>query len=313
MGVGDVVPAHGSAVARDGVLGDGVGNLGAVGIFGLAGEAPAPAIRSRDRLAGHLGSVGLQTDGDAGGTFAVLVVRVIPGFGAGDVDSLGCVGVGEGEDVVPGRHGGGVVMVENAFGNPGAGHGRELLHRVGDGHAVLLGQQVAEGTAVLAAGINFAGHRGCGGVVLEQAEGHGLRAEAVLVAGIVPRLVEGDVHSLGRVAVGDVVAADVLLVAFHGTFIHAVGDGCAHGTDAVDRQSGELILPVAGCAADLHAVDLLAVGEKQHAYAGRTGAVNVLFVVPGLGTGDVDGLRRMRVGDGVSVHDRCVLAGDRRF
>ena len=124
-------------VALDGILLDGIDDLGAViFVLGQVREAVLPAVGlvQGHRLAG-IDPVGEQVHGDGGGTLAVLVVAVIPLLLDRDAHLLG-VGVGDGEAAC-GVPGGRTVIVRD----------RVLLHGVGDlvGVGLVVLEQVREG------------------------------------------------------------------------------------------------------------------------------------------------------------------------
>ena len=281
MGVGHVVAVEGSLVARGDGLVYGVGNLVAIrrAVLGQVVEVVAPAVCLGHLVGGNPLAVGTEVDPDLGGTDAVPVVLVVPGLGAGYRRGLG-VGVCDGVSR------GGRTRDLRAVTCNGV-----LCHRVGDVLATRLLVEVGESpspavglgegqglSGVLAVGVETDSHRPCRGA-------H-------------PLLVHGNGGLLGCVPVGHVVAVEAGLV--------AIGDGLVHGIVNLVAIGGIVLGQVVEVVAPTvrlgHPVggDVVAVGPEVDPDLGGTDAVGVVLVVPGLGTGDADGLGG-RVCDGVAL------------
>ena len=152
--------------------------------------------------------------------------------------------------------------------------------------------------------VHLLGLERCGGIVLEETEGHGSgRTQTVLVVVVVPNLAVGDIHTLRRVAVGDGGSFDALGVAAGNfLFINRIYNRFSRRlTVSVALQ----VLPSVAPAATVRQSDgfvclFHVICIKIDDNAGRTGTVDVLFVVPDLvdghghrlfhvGVRDVDG------------------------
>ena len=282
MGVGDGVA--GSSVAGDGGLIAGhlqlfncILNLNALFILGQVGELPAPAVGGLHFLASHFLAVGSQTDGDAIGTQAILVVLVLPDLGHADLGLLGSVGVGHSEAGSGVAGDGSLVAVHLILGNG-----------VGDSVAVLVHRQIGE--AELPFGISVhSSHLAFNRFAIgQQADGHALLADAVLVVSVVPHLDAfhlggGDVVGVGDdVAGGSVAGDDRQLIAVHLLLSHGVDHGHALRTFLIDRKLFEGSAPVVVSTQRGGRVRL-AVSQQLHGDALRTQAVAVAVVIPHLG------------------------------
>ena len=307
MGVGDGGAGRDRAVraglvARDRVLGDGVGDLDALGVVllqeAVAHEvgAVAPVGHGRPR-AGDLHAVGEQVRavGEVlgGRADAVGVVAVGPGLRDLHADLAGLVGVDEG---LAGQDGVGVGPVAL---------GGVLGDLVGDlvALAVVLGQAApGHGVgAVAVVGHGRLGFRDLGLAGPQVHHGGELlrgRADLVLVVAVVPAL--GDVD-LGQFGVGDGEGAVVVLghlarVVLDGRLGDGVGDLVALVVEL--GQVLELPGPAVG-GGRRGGGDPVAVGEQLDVDGRRAAAVGVVGVVPDLGAADLDALDR--VGEGRRV------------
>ena len=138
-----------------------------------------------------LGAVGQQVDGDALRADAVPVVIVVPGLGDLDAGLLGRVGVHDGEVL----HLAGVLV-----------H-RLLGDAVLDLPALVELGQILKGKGPVARVVRDDGGALNLGAVGQQVDGDALRAETVPVIVVVPGLGDLDAGFLGRVGVGDGLAA----------------------------------------------------------------------------------------------------------
>ncbi len=286
------------------ILGNRVDDCGAlVAVLRQAGEAPGPAFVLGDGLGIDLRAVCEQVHGNARRALAVLVVAVVPGLGALDVDGLGGVPVRNGEavDGVAFDRIGRVTLV-NAH--------RILGHGVGDELTALVLIEVRERPAprrIRAAELDVL--RVNLGAVLVQAHGDRFGALAVAVAVIGPDLRAGHARLLGGVLVRDGEAAGSIACNGIGRvagnvyrlFGHGVGDELAA---LILRQIGERPRPRRSGVATGYGRRLVLLAVLEQVHDDRRGALAVLVVrvVPNLRALDVD-----RLGD---VGVRHIVAVD---
>ena len=135
-------------------------------------------------------------------------------------------------------------------------------------------------------------------------DGHLTGTLAVLVVGIVPHLVDGDLGLLGSVAVGYGEAFDLAGVACHGILSDAVNDLLAV---CVDGQVLEGVVPV-HCSGQLDGLNLLAVSQQVDGHLTGTLAVLVVGIVPHLVDGDLGLLGSVAVGNSQTFDRRSVAA-----
>ena len=283
VGVGDGVA--GSSGAGDGgliaghlQLFNGILNLNALFILGQVGELPVPAVLGGHFLAGHGLAVGSQLDGDLAGTQTILVILVLPNLGHADLGLRGGMGVGHGE----------------ASSGIAGDRSRVALHLIlGNGVGDLLNGAVvvAVHRQVVEAELPFGGFVHNSGInhiaIGQQADGHALLADAILVVSVVPHLGAfhlggGDVVGVGDdVALGRVAGDDRQLIAVHLLLSHGVDHGHALRTFLIDRKLFEGSAPVGGSQRGGRV--RLAVGQQLHDDGSRTQAVTVAVVFPHLG------------------------------
>ena len=300
MGVGDGVAVSSGAgdlriVARHSQLLDGVGDLLAALILGQLGELPVPAVLGGHFLAGHGLAVGSQLDGDLAGTQAILVVLVLPDLGPADLSLLGGMGVGHGEASLSVAGDVGGVALHLILGNG-----------VVDGLAVLVHRQVVEAELPIGGFVHCSHLALNGGAVGQQADGHALLADSVLVVLVVPHLGAfhlGGVDLMGvgdGVALGRVAGDDRRVIAFHLLLGHGVAHSHALGAFLIDRKRFEGSTPV-GCS-QFGGLVLIAISQQLHGDGSRTQAVAVAVVVPHLGHGHAGLAGRVDVLHIVALH-----------
>ena len=103
VSIGHIVAIHHGGITRNRIFGDGIEDFLTVCILRQAGKTPLPAILCGYglRLLCQFLPVGIDPDGDRLRPLAVLIVVVIPRFGAGNRNGLRRMAVGDGE--APGR------------------------------------------------------------------------------------------------------------------------------------------------------------------------------------------------------------------
>ena len=300
MGVGDGVAARSGAGDAGGVvlhrfLAHGILDFHAARVLGQLGELPVPAVRGGHFLGGHGLAVSSQLDGDLAGTQAILVILVLPNLGHADLGLLGRVGVGHDE-----------------AGSGVAGDGSRIAFHlilgngVGDGRAVLVHRQIGEAELPFGSSVHSSHLALNGGAVGQQADGHALLADAVLVVSVFPHfgafhLGGGDVVSVGDgVALGRVAGDDRIVIAIHLVLGHGVGHGHALFAFLIDRKLFEGSAPVGG--SQLGSTILVAVGQQLHDDGSRPQAVAVAVVFPHLGNAHAGLAGRVGVLHIVALH-----------
>ena len=281
---------------RHGRLLDGPLDGGSGGTLGKARPDVGPAIVGGELRRGDGHVVRKKGEGHLVGADTVLVVGVVPALRRRDGDDVGRVRVGDGEgkavreDV--GRAGRRVVIGNDGLANViddvrgdvvEANELRKvfpcLRERVPGG---------VEGINLLAVGV--------------EGERHGVRADVVLVTGIVPDLGGGNGDALNLVGVGDGpdivhVPPRICVVLGHGVLLDGVDDVRAGG--ALD-EVGPRRRPARGLGNDGVGRPHAARVQRERHFVG-TEAFAVIVVIPDLGRGDVDGVELVRVDDGEVV------------
>ena len=308
VGVGDVVAFHLGGVDVLQFLGqiflNAVGNFLTISMGRQVGEAVLPlglGVHSLGFL--HL-TVSQQVHGDGSRPLAVLVVRVVPGLGAGDASHTRIMSVGDG-----------------VAASSGAGDLRRLVARhsqlldgVGDLLAARVLGQLGE---LIAPAFNRLHVRvGHGLPVGSQLDGDEVRTQAILIVGVLPNLGHADLSlrrgmGVGHGEAGSGVAGDGSLVAVHLILGNGVGNGRAV---LVHRQVVEAELPFGGFVHSSHlALNGGAIGQQADGHAFLADAVLVVLVFPHLGAFHLGGGDVVGVGDGVALgrvagDDRIVIA-----
>ena len=297
MGVGEVVAVLLGGVTLHRILGNGVGDLLAALVLGQIDEVPLPVVRRGNGgildLGGHAVHGLVQADGDALGPHAVLVIVIVPGLLARNINLFGNMGVDD------------IVLIDLG----GVTRHRILGDGVDDHFAILILRQVIE-LALPVVG-------GCDGLAVDLGglARHGLpqvhddlvRAQAVLIVAVVPVLHAADADFAGGVGILHIIAGDGGGIARHDILGDGIDDLLA---TLVLRQLAEIPGPVFLFSHDL-AGDLrpaLGSGFPQADGDGvGTLAVLVIIVAPGLGASDLD--RLVLVGIHQLVADVAVTLG----
>ena len=305
VGVLDVVAVHGGGVDIHQILAqhflNAVGNFLTISMGRQVGEAVLPlglGVHSLGFL--HL-TVSQQVHGDGSRPLAVLVVRVVPGLGAGDAGHARSMGVGDG--VASLRVAGDLRLV--------ARHS-QLLDGVSDLLATRVLGQIFELPVPAVLGGHFLTGHGLAGS--SQRDGDLAGTQTILVILVLPNLGHADLSLLGRVGVchGEAssnIASDGSRVAVHLILGNGVDD-LLNGAVvvAVHRQIVEAELPFGGFVHN-SGINHIVIGQQVDGHTLSTDAVLVVLVFPHLGAFHLGGGDVVGVGDGVALGR---VAGDDR-
>ena len=281
MGVGDGVAADGRGVALDGDLAQGVIDDLGVAVLVQIGELAGPAGGSgqSQSLAG-VNAVGKQLDGDGGGTDAVLVARIVPDLGHGNLGLLHLMGVGDGQAVDLGGVAGDSILGDGV--DNGLAVGAVQIQAVELVLPAVLSGQLSGGDL----------H-----AVAPQVDGDGAGTGAVLVIGIVPDL--GDLNG-GLVNLVGVGQRDLGVLEGGGGGVVLAGIQLYNGVDMdlalglVDQIIGLAVpgvAPVVVLIQNNRCADGTVALHELDSDGGGTDAVLVVLVVPDLGDGDISALQ----------------------
>ena len=317
MGIGQAGDAvflcPGRRIAQHGVFRPGIHNLLAACVSGQTVRRQGPAVLSPEGIDPlHIAGPAGEPHGYKGGTHAVLVVIVHPGFHHPAACGLRVMGIGQGgpaavdaADAGVARHGLLLPAVVNlpALVKPGQVHGGiGPLHAGGQGHF----------TDCRDFPFHFS-HKG---------DRQGIRAHAVLVLLIVPHLVDGGGGGFGHMGVGE----DRVEAAFHAALVAGrllLAPGIGHFL-AADKHGQILHLHLPGvllCQRE----GILDPGfpgplrVQRHGEGRRTDAVLVVIVIPdffragschpgGMGVDEAGKGAFCFGGNGVSVRQRLLPA-----
>ena len=300
VGIDDPVAIVGGGVLRHSSLFDGVNDFLAVLELIQIGKVAAPVIRGRHGPGFNDLAVGLQGNGDARRTLAVLVVAILPILGHKHIGLAGIVGVGNGGHSTLGFVAGHAVAFGQSFLRPGIDDRSTVCE---------LGQALYRGSPVV---LLVQGHNSLVSVVQGHLQFFG--TEAVVVVFVVPDLDHGRLSLLGRMGIGDhvdvlLLAGDLGRVAVHIILRNGVDD---LGAVLVHVKAGPGALPGVVSAQALGGIrNLSAVSQQAYGHVLGADAVLVVGVFPLLGDGDVHGLGLVAIGDGQAIlgHGSLVAGG----
>ena len=94
VGIGDVEIRIGRCIVVHSVLGNGVGDFITIRILRKVRKVPLPAVVRSNGHNLYLLAVGVEANGDGIRAFPVLIFGIVPRLGAGEVDFLRCMAVG---------------------------------------------------------------------------------------------------------------------------------------------------------------------------------------------------------------------------
>ena len=193
--------------------------------------------------------------------------------------------------------------------------GCHFFHRIGDICAVFLRIQIAKDSSPLVVRRNRHG-LSCVNTVCQQSDGDIFRSDGIVIAGIGPYFRHVHLGLTRGVMVCHVKAVDLGRVVRNDIFRYGVGDLIAL---CEFRQVCKAPLP-AICFGHGNGIYFLAVCFQADGDALRTLAIPVISIIPRLASLDLDGRRRMTVGnrvalshiplDGTGIAARTVHAGD---
>ncbi len=291
VGVGHVVSVIRRAVIFHRILGNRIRDFRAAGIFRKVRKRPGPVVLFGHGHGINFGAVSQKADRDLARTLAVLIVIVIPGLASADTHGRRRVGIGNQITLcrIPGDFG--RIAIRCCFLD-----GIDILYA----SCVLI--QLGKGifpAVLIAERDRLPG----GGSVLQQRHIYGIRTDPVLIVFIVPGFHNGQAGLTGCVGIGHIISVIGRSVLLHRILSDRVTD-C--GAVIIFREAGKVPCPVilSGHGQGLHHI---AVGVEPDCDALRSLAVLVIRIVPGLAASDIDGRRRMRIGD---LEPFCRAAGN---
>ena len=290
MSVNEIIAITLGCVAIDCILSYGVSDFLSVCIFRKVCEAVAPVsvCISTYTLALKLSSVCKKVYGNALWTFSILIICIFPGLGSGDGSKLWSMSVGQsGYRFVLGSS-----CQAVAFWNINLGPG------VGDILSICFFRKTSYRLCPVVRSSksnSFVSWRS----ICKESYGNALWTNAILVVSIIPDLGYRRAGLTWGVAVGDVVIIiNSCCITRYGKLAYRVGNFL---TICIFRQIGEAVGPVIVSCYGLGVCNY-AICKKVDGDALWTFAILVVGIVPGFGSGDVEGCWFMSVGDVVAAY-----------
>jgi len=299
-------------VVRHGILSHGVGDQLTVGKLGQVAQGSRPAVGGRQRDGGifHIAAIGLHVHNHRRGPHAILIVVILPILGHGDGHRLRGIGIGDGQ----------LVFAQALL--IASGH-RDFVSSPHDGRrGAIVHRQFLIGVGPLVCGALQFNRLTICSTILVQLHLHEFGTLAVLVVVIRPDLLHDDVGNCGGMDVGNGIGNRAIRLAGldsasrritigYRCFLNSIGNSLTIG---ILGQVLPGVAPGTILAGQCDGIANIGFAILQlHADGFGTDTILVAVVLPILSHLNINGFRRVGVGDRAAIHSLGVAVRHNNF